>query len=202
VLDEALAHAPSDYELLWRAARWRVWKGDEPGLAGEERSRLGKEGWTLAERAVAANPNHAAGHYWAALGMGNYARGIGVLRALSEGIEGKFRHHLTEADRLDPKYEHGGVQAAWGGLYAKLPWPKHDEKKAIAYFHKALEINPNNLRVRVLWAELHVDEDRPAEAERLLREVMAAPVGKYDVPAEKRAKLLAGDLLRKLEAAK
>jgi tetratricopeptide (TPR) repeat protein len=202
LLDEALVRAPSDYELLWRAARWTFWKSDEPGLGAEEKSKLGKEGWTLAERAVAVNPNHAAGHYWAAVTMGNYALGIGVLRALGEGIEGKFRHHLTEADRFDPKYEHGAVQVAWGGLYAKLPWPKHDEKKATAYFRRALEINPNNLRLRVLWAEVHMDEDRPAEAKRLLEEVMAAPVGKYDAPAEKRAKLLAGKLLRKIEAAK
>jgi tetratricopeptide (TPR) repeat protein len=201
LLDQALAVAPADYGLLWRAARWYFWKSDDPALSNEEKSKLGKEGWALAERAVAINPGHVAGHYWAAVTMGNYALGLGILRAMSQGIEGKFRHHLGEAERLDARYEHGGVTASWGGLYAKLPWPKHDEKKAIAYFRKTLEQNPDHLRVRVLWAELHLEEDRPAEAKRLLEEVLAAPGGKYDGPEEKRAKVLAEYALRKVAAA-
>jgi tetratricopeptide (TPR) repeat protein len=198
ILDEGLGRAPDDYGLLWRAAAWHFWKSDEPGLRGEEKARLGKAGWDLAERAVARNPNDAAGHLWAALTMGNYALGLGIVRAIAQGIEGKFRHHIEEAVRLDPRYGKGAIQNAWGGYYLNLPWPKRDLKKAAEWFDKALAVNPYNLRTRVLRAQLELREDRPAEAKRLLDEVLAATPGKYDPPEEKRAKVLAANAMRKV----
>jgi hypothetical protein len=36
-----------------------------PGVPQEQRSRWGKDGWDLAERAIAVNPNDVAGYYWA-----------------------------------------------------------------------------------------------------------------------------------------
>jgi tetratricopeptide (TPR) repeat protein len=198
LLDAALAQAPDDYGLLWRAAAWHFWQSDAPGLPDGDKSRYGKAGWDLAERAVARNPDGAAGHFWAATTMGNYALGIGVLRALSQGIEGKFRRHIGEAERLDPRYGQGAIQNAWGGFYLELPWPKRDVKKAAEYFRKALAINPHNLRTRVYQAELELREDRPAEAKRLLEEVLRATPGKYDAPEERRAQVMARETLRKV----
>jgi tetratricopeptide (TPR) repeat protein len=191
LLDDSLSKAPADYGLLWRAARWYLWKSDDPDLSNDAKSKLGKEGWALAERAVAANPAGVEGHYWAATTMGSYALGLGIVRAISQGIEGKFRAHLSRASAIDSRYAHGSIPIAWGRYYAVLPWPKYDERKAIQYYRQALEINPNNLRARVFWADLHLEEDRPAEAKRLLDEVLAAPGNRYDPPEEKRAKLLA-----------
>jgi tetratricopeptide (TPR) repeat protein len=198
VLDQALARAPDDYGLLWRAAAWHFWKSDDPTLSKDEKAKYGKEGWDLAERAVARNPNDAAGHFWAAVTMGNYSLGLGIVRAISQGIEGKFRRHIGEAERLDARYANGGIQNAWGGYYLTLPWPKRDVKKAAEYFRKALEINPDNLRTRVMMAQLLLREDQPAQAKRLLEEVLGATPGKYDPPEEKRAKVLAGETMRKV----
>jgi hypothetical protein len=130
--------------------------------------------------------------------MGNYSLGLGIVRAIAQGIEGKFRSHIGEAERLDPRYGLGGVQNAWGGYYLTLPWPKRDVKKAAAYFRRALEINPHNLRTRVFLAQLELREDRPAEAKRLLDEVLRATPGKYDAPEEKRAQVLAAQTMRKV----
>jgi len=198
ILDQALARAPDDYGLLWRAAAWHFWKSDEPGLPKAEKTRLGKLGWDLAERAVARNPDGAAGHFWAAVTMGNYALGLGVVRAIAQGIEGKFRHHIDAAERLDPRYGQGSIQNTLGAYYMSLPWPKRDVKKAAEWFDKALAINPHNLRTRVFMAQLNLREDRPAEAKRLLEEVLAATPGKYDPPEEKRAKVLAAETMRKV----
>ena len=60
---------------------------------------LGKDGWDLAERAIVVNPNDVAGYYWAAFCMGNYALGLGVVKALSQGMEAKFRERLTARRR-------------------------------------------------------------------------------------------------------
>jgi tetratricopeptide (TPR) repeat protein len=198
-LDQALARAPGDYDLLWRLGRWYAWKSDDPGLPKDQRVQLGKEGWDLLERAVVINPNHAGAHFWAMAAMGQYALGLGIVRALTQGIEGKFRERLSRAERFDPAYAYGGIPVAWGGFYAKLPWPKYDEDKAVAYFRKALAINPHNLRARVYWAELHRREDRVDEARRLLQEVLRATPGKYDLPEEKRCQVLAARMMNRLE---
>jgi tetratricopeptide (TPR) repeat protein len=198
LLDGALARAPDDYGLLWRATAWHFWSSDDPSLPTATRAQFGKAGWDLAERAVARNPGHVAGHFWAALTMGNYALGLGIMRAIGQGIEGKFRERIGAAERLDPRYANGGIQNAWGGYYLTLPWPKRDLAKAEAYFKKALVINPHNLRTRVYLAELRRRQDRLPEARQLLEEVLRATPDRYDPPEEKRAQKLAAEALRKV----
>ena len=56
-----IARAPNEYGVLWRAARFYFWASDDPGVAKEQRSRWGKDGWDLAERAIVINPNDVAG---------------------------------------------------------------------------------------------------------------------------------------------
>jgi Tetratricopeptide repeat len=197
LIDLTLPRAGKDYGFMWRAARLYFWISDDPAVGRDERTRIGKYAWDLGERAVALNPNDVAGHFWAMGGMGNYSLGLGVVRALAQRIEGKFRERITRAEALDPRYASGGIPVAWGRYYAKMPWPKYDEKKARANYARALQINPNNLRARVFLAELMLEEDQPAEARRLLEEVINAPVGKYDAPEEKRCKILAARALRK-----
>jgi hypothetical protein len=197
LIDKTLPRAGKDYGFMWRAARLYFWISDDPGLGRDERTRVGKYAWDLGERAVALNPNDVAGHFWAMGGMGNYSLGLGVVRALAQRIDGKFRERITRAEALDPRYASGGIPVAWGRYYAKMPWPKYDEKKARASYARAMQINPNNLRARVFLAELMLEEDQPAEGRRLLEEVINAPVGKYDAPEEKRCKILAARALRK-----
>ncbi len=127
--------------------------------------------------------------------MGNYALGLGVVKALSSGLEGKFRERLGKAAALNDGYEWGGVETAWGRFFDKLPWPKRDRKQAEEHLRRALQINPSALRARVfIWRILYLDSDRAREAKRLLDEVAAAPVGRYDAPEERRAKALAAGL--------
>ena len=200
LMQGALARAPGDYGVLWRAARVYFWLSDDPGLGNEQRSKLGKEGWDLAQRAIAANPNDVAGHYFAAVCMGNYALGLGIMRALSQGLEGKFRDQLGQAERLNLQYESGAIDTAWGRFYEKLPWPKRDRKKAEEHLRRAIQIAPANLRARVYLAETLLNDDRPQEAKRLLDEVEAAPPGHGDAPEERRAKALAVGLQPQVSA--
>jgi tetratricopeptide (TPR) repeat protein len=201
LVEGALARAPRDYDVLWRAARTRFWLSDDPGQSKEQRSRVGKDGWDLAERAVAINPNRVEGQYWAAVCMGNYALGLGVVKALSEGMEGKFRERLGRAEQLDRGYEHGAVDTAWGRFFDKLPWPKRDRAEAERHFKRAVEINPLNLRARVYLASSYLDQDRAADAKRLLDEVAAVPaVGRYDPPEERRAKAIGAGLMPQVAA--
>ena len=202
LVQATLARAPNDYGVLWRAARLYFWLSDDPGSTSEQRSRWGQQGWDLAEHAVAVNPNDAAGHYWAGVCMGNYALGLGVMKALAKGMEGKFKERLKRAGELNPLYERGSIDVAWGRFYDKLPWPKRDRKKAQEHLRRALQVNPNNLRAKVFLAASLMDDDHPADAKVLLEEVAAAPPGKNDAAEERRAKALGAramtDVLAKL----
>jgi tetratricopeptide (TPR) repeat protein len=201
LVQSALARGPQDYEVLWRAARFHFWLADDPGQSAEQRSRVGKEGWDLAERAIAINPNRVEGHYWAAVCMGNYALGLGIVKALAKGMEGKFRERLGRAGQLDGRYQHGAIEVAWGRFFDKLPWPKRDREQAEAHLKRAIEINSMNLRARVYLASSYIDQDRFAEAKRLLDEVAGAPAtGRYDPPEERRSKALGAGLMPQVVA--
>jgi tetratricopeptide (TPR) repeat protein len=200
--DTAVAAAPRDYGTLWRAARAYFALSDDPARGHDERAQLGKTAWELAQRAVTANPNDAAGHYWAALGIGSSAEDMGALRALANGIEGKFTGELRRATELDPRYDHGNVFVAWGAYYMELPWPKRDRKKAEEALRRALAINPASLNARIFLARLYADEDRLPEARALLGEIAAAPVGRYDPPEERHAKAEAAKLDATIKTAK
>ena len=196
LLDAAVLRTPSDYAVLWRAARLYFWLSDDPSLSNEQRSNLGKYGWDLAERAITVDSKQAPAHYWAAVNMGNYALGLGVLKALTLGMEAKFRARLERAGQLAPDYEFGGIDVAWGRFYEKLPWPKRDRKKAEEHLrHVLTKQNPNNLRARVFLADTLANDGRAAEAKKLLDEVASAVPGQYDAPEERRAKALGVGLL-------
>jgi hypothetical protein len=196
LVQATLARVPKDFDVLWRAARYYFWISDDPGLAKEERSRLGKDGWDLAERAIAVNPNRVEGYYWAAVCMGNYALGLGVVKALSQGMEGKFRDRLGRAEKLDVSYQYGAIEVAWGRFFEKLPWPKRDREAAEQHLRHAIGLNGSNLRARVFLASVFLEQDRAAEAKKLLDEVAGVPqTPRYDGPEERRAKAMAAALM-------
>jgi tetratricopeptide (TPR) repeat protein len=188
VADVALARAPADYGALWRAARVLFTFSDDPSRTRDERSRLGKQGYDLAQRATAANPDDVAGHYWAALSIGSAGDGMGVLRALASGIEGKFKRSLERATVLDVGYDHGNIPVVWAAYYLEVPWPKRDRARAAQQLKRALEINPANLRARLVQARLAIDQDRSDDARVLLTGIASARVGSYDPPEERRVK--------------
>jgi tetratricopeptide (TPR) repeat protein len=185
-LAEAEKAAPDDYEVLWRIARLNYWLADDPNLKSEEKSRLGKIAWEYGDRASAANPKRAEGWFCAAAGVGNYALGIGVLTALRQGIEGKFKERLSKAEAIDPDYEHGAIHTAWGRFWYELPWPKYSADRAQKELEKALAKNPANVRAHVYLADLFVKQGQPERAQAELQRALAGAPGRYDAPEERR----------------
>jgi tetratricopeptide (TPR) repeat protein len=198
-LDEAQRLAPDEYAVLWRLARADNWIADDPALDGDARAKAGKRAWDLAEKAMLKGPARVEGYLYAALGMGNYALTLGILKALREGIEAKFLSRMRRAEAIDRRFLYGTIQVAWGRYYDELPWPKHDAKKAEAYLKDAMVVNPANVRARVYLAELYMKEKRPADARRLLDEAIAHRPGAYDAPEERRMQARARQIRAKLE---
>jgi tetratricopeptide (TPR) repeat protein len=177
---------PGDYDVLWRQARLDFWQADDPALDKKEKSKLGKRAWELAERAVKANPAGVEGWFYAAGGMGQYALGIGVFTALRQGIEGKFKDRIGHAEKIDPGFEGGAIQTAWGRFYYELPWPKYDAKKSERALLAALDRNPDNVRARVYLADLYRKEHHDEPARDQLEKAAAVVPGRYDEPEERR----------------
>ncbi len=197
-LEAAQKLAPGDYDVLWRLSRYYFWVSDDPSLSDDERSRLGRTGWDLGDRATAANPRGVEGWFYAVGGMGNYSLGIGILRALAQGLESKFKDRLRRAQAIDPRYLDGGIENAWGRFYFKLPWPKYKPDESERHLLRALRVNPENVRGRVYLAELYLKEDQPKEARVQLEKVIAQRLGKYDEPEERRYQERARAILSQL----
>jgi tetratricopeptide (TPR) repeat protein len=178
--------APDEYEVLWRLARLQFWLADDPSLRDEDKSRIGKRGWEYGERAIRANPARVEGWHYSAAGMGNYALGIGIWRALREGIEKKFKDRLSRAEKIDADFEHGAIQTAWGRFWYELPWPKHDDRKSERALKAALEKNPDNVRAHVYLADTYRKQGRRGEAREQLEKAADGTPGRYDEAEERR----------------
>lgn len=199
-LAEAEKAAPNDYEVLWRLAQFWFWKSDD-FIPDEKKSEFGKTAWDYGEKAIAANPKRVEGHYFAAIGIGSYSLGVGILKALTKGLEGKFKSRLGKALELDRPFDNAGVDNAFGRFYFELPWPKYDAEKSEEHLKKAIQLQPKNLRARWYLAETYLKEKKAKEAKALLDEVLAATPNGYDPAEEKRSQEGARRLLPKVQEA-
>lgn len=185
-LEAAFREVPDDVGLLWRAARFHFWRAelsDDPGT----KERASRRGWDEAERALEKAPDCPEARYWAAAACGTYAEAVGVLAALSQGVDPKLRKNLDWVVAHAPDLERGGPLLTLGRYWAQLPWPKRDRKKAVASLRAALQAHPENLRARLYLAEVLLAEGGAARAEgqRLIDEILLATPGGYDAPEER-----------------
>jgi len=191
--------APGDYGVLWRISRLYFWICDDAAVGDEERARLGKIGWDYGDRATVANPAGVEGWFYASSGVGYYSLGMGVVKALLQGMEGKYRERLSRAEQIDPSFSAGGIQDSWGRFYYELPWPKYDGGESERHLLNAIRVNPNDLRARLYLAELYLKEDHPKEARAMLEKILARTPGAYDAPEERRMQERARVVLSQLK---
>jgi tetratricopeptide repeat protein len=180
-----LAAEPRSFEANWRLSALYNWEAD--AREGDEKAALGRKAWDAGDKAIAANANDVRGHYNAAVGIGLYSEGVGIITALSQGLEGKFRDRILTALRLDKDYLDGAPQVVWGRYFFKLPWPKRDVGQATKVLTEAVRTHPNNLRAKIYLADCHADSDRVEEGTKLVQQVLEAPAGE-DAPEERRLK--------------
>jgi hypothetical protein len=183
VLDEVrnLARAqqakdPKDYDASWRLASVFVWEAD--GLPdGDPKAEVAKQAWEIAEKAVEVRPKEVQGQYYAGTGLGLYSEGVGILTALRQGLEGKFRSYSLAALRINRDFLDGAPLVLWGRYFFKLPWPKRDVGQSIKVLTNCLVKHPANLRAKLYLAEALLSDDKKAEAKKQLAEIAAAPIG-------------------------
>ncbi|QSQ27411.1 hypothetical protein JY651_21955 [Pyxidicoccus parkwayensis] len=188
-LKAALKATPDDFELVWRQARLLQWQAD--GTQDEKRKKvLGRQAWDWGEKAVKLSPERVEGHYFAATGIGAYSQAVGVMKALGEGLEGKFNERLDKAIALDPDFQWGAPLLAKGRYYYELPWPKRDLGKSAALYEKVIAKHPEMLRAYLFLAETLLKDDKAQKARDAIQKVKQGSVA-YDPPEGRRVQELA-----------
>lgn len=176
----------TDFEANWRLSALLNWDANNyPD--GDLKAGLGKRAWTVGDKAIQGRPDDVRGQYNAAIGIGLYSEGVGILTALSQGLEGKFKSRAQAALRIDKDYLEGAPQVLWGRFFMKLPWPKKDLDQSIKVLTSVVKDHPENLRAKYFLADSLLDDGKKAEAKKLGAEVMAAPHGK-DLAEDKKVR--------------
>ncbi|MCO4762693.1 MAG: hypothetical protein KC502_14365 [Myxococcales bacterium] len=166
-LKSAAALSAGDFGVLWRRSRHHFTKAAKSRSDGVKK-REGKVAWGFADKAIAANGKHPAGYYWATAAIGEFSTGAGLITAIRQGIEGKFKRYAKGAIARGPRYEHGGGYRALGRFYFELPWPKRDVDKSIALLRKAVAKGPHKARNYAWLAESLIKDGEDKQARAVL----------------------------------
>ena len=139
---------------------------------------------TRGEEACRKLPEYANAWYFYAFALGRYAQRISVLKALGEGVGGKVQRALETVIKLEPKHAdahialgtyHAEIIDKVGALAGRLTYGA-DRGKAIKYFEKAIQLNP---QVAIGYMEygngllLLEGEKKQGEAVKLYRKAAA-----------------------------
>jgi hypothetical protein len=195
IVAQQLAAEPRSFEANWRLAALYNWEADAPGLDGDRKAELGKKGWEAGDRAIETRRDDVHGQYNAATGLGLYSEGVGILTALSQGLEGKFRERIQAALRIDKNFRDGAPQVVWGRYFYKLPWPKRDVDESIRVLAAVVESHPTNLRGKVYLADSLAEAGSVEDGRKLIQQVLGAAEGD-DPPEDSRVKELAREWMK------
>lgn len=206
--DEALKAGADPYEIHWKKASAYFWWGEnyDPDNDGKKLVDLGQKCIAEAEAATKIKPDAVEGNYYTAVCWGEYSHGISIIKALSKGVEGKFKGALDKAMKVDPDFQDGAPLNAYGRFYYELPWPKRDLDKSAEYLKRNIKDTPCNLRTRLYYAETllkkggKVDgKDAKAVAKEQLEFIGANPHCEANPPDGEMAKTKAKKLLETLK---
>src|SRR5690606_30096731 len=115
--------------------------------------------------------------------------GLGALSSVKSA-----KKSLEQALEIDPKALSGSAYTSLGSLYYQVPgWPIGfgDNKKALEYLKKGLEINPDGIDSNYFYGDYLFREGDLDGAERALRKALqAAPrKGREDADAGRRGEI-------------
>ena len=196
---EVLKLDANNFDANWKLAR-SFYSLSDTINNNKRKKELGAEGLKYGEAAAKLQPGRIEGWFYGVICLGEYSMGIGLLTAMKQGIEGKFKSMLDKAMAINPDFDYAGPPRAYGRFYYKLPWPKRDYKKSEQYLVDSRRRSPAKLRTYLYLAELYAADGRKADALAQLRECVGLDPKKEDHPDGARYLRDCKALLAKLEA--
>jgi tetratricopeptide (TPR) repeat protein len=200
LISRAYEKNPENPDVLWRYARALWFKSDNQS-DNATKEKLGAECWKIAEKSEKLSPKNAECPYAVGLCIGEYSLGLGIVQALWEGIEGKFKGAHERAIKLDEKVGDGGPFNSIGRMYYKMPWPKQDLKESLKWYKEALRVNPAGYRTMVFMAESYLEMKEPKEAKKWVDKILDQPAPGKDPYEEKKCQREALALRKQIEEA-
>ncbi|NIT56998.1 MAG: hypothetical protein GWN00_12410 [Aliifodinibius sp.] len=151
-------------------------KGMFTGLSEDEQKQVYDKGRNLGEKMMERYPDSIPIKFWYAANIGRWADVHGFLKAATNGISKKLRRVCKEIIKEDPQYQDGGGYRILAQVHFYSPnipivmgWPSKD--KAFELVQKALEIAPENLTNKMLYANILLELGRDKEAKKQLYEI-------------------------------
>jgi len=173
IWERRLAAHPGDFESAWKLARACYWLGSH--VATDQRRPQLDRGIEAARRAIAAEPQQPAGHFWLAATMGAMAEIAGMRAGLR--YRGEIKRELEQVLALDPAYENGSADRALGRWYFKVPGLfGGDDRKSLEHLKRSLTYDPDSAASWSFMAETLRELGKRDEAKRALQKVLSAPV--------------------------
>ena len=152
VLRAGAAEYPTSYGIHWRVARICWWIAEGTSDTSIKKA-LGREGWDAAAVSVETDSDGLEGHYWYVLALGEYSNGISILKAIAQGLDGKFSDHLDLVLAADEDYDDGGALRAKGKYWFSLPRFMRSFPKSLERLERSNELVPNHPRTLFYLAE-------------------------------------------------
>jgi tetratricopeptide (TPR) repeat protein len=161
------------------------------GAPGEERRRLVAAAVEHARAAVKVAPEHAQGHVWLAVALGQQAQMEGP--KTRAGLWREIKSELDRAIGIDPGIARAYLERGrWNRrLASRGLWERSVSKVLLAHvphgasmdnavrdLEKAVELAPEDIQGRVELARTYLKLDRFGDARRELERAIAMPAGR------------------------
>ena len=191
--DAALVSAPTNYDLLWRAARELVDLG-EAATPPSQRTEYNAKAEAYARRAVAANAGGADGRFMLAVALGRTALTLGSRERVK--YAGEIYDQAAAAVKIDPR--HAGalhVLGVWnaeimrlngitrfaarnflgGKVFDRASW-----SEARRYMEAAVAADPGRITHRLDLAKIYADNGDKAKARSTCDEALRMPAVEFN----------------------
>jgi tetratricopeptide (TPR) repeat protein len=190
--EAALAQDSMNYEANWRAALTLGLMGDPYPMSAKspQRDSLYARAERYAQRAVAANPAGADGHFALAASAGRAA----LMKPTEEKLRSAtlIRSEALRALAINPRHDGAyHILGRWNAEIMRLPalsrffaknflgarvFNQASWKNAIFYMEKAVALDPGRIYHHLALADIYADRKRLRDAGTQLRAVDSLPV--------------------------
>ncbi|MEZ5344467.1 MAG: TRAP transporter TatT component family protein [Pyrinomonadaceae bacterium] len=193
ILDKGRDSNKRNFEVEWKFARYSYFVGSRRSLSDDNCEPILKKGLQAARIAIRLSPDKPDGHFWYAAILGEQSRRSPVTVGISS-ID-KIRASLNRVIEIDKEYQGASSFDALGQVeLGSRGLAGGSAEKAVEYFKKGLEINPDNTYLHLHIAEAYLVLDRDDDAKKHLRQVLVTKPTPELIPeykeTEERAKKL------------
>lgn len=155
----ALKAGADEFEARWRMARGAFWVAERT-TDKKKKEEVGGMGWEQGQKCALLKPGRVECYFWGVVSLGQYAKGIGVLKAIGKGVRGKFEKFANKALQLDPNYELAGADRALGVYWRDLPKIVRDLDKAEKHIKASIARFDLKIRSHLYLAEIYLLQDK------------------------------------------